>query len=260
MKHFKKNLLAVVLCLSMMILAALPATSLQVNAAVKTPATVKKVTEATATTSTITLSWKSAKNATGYEVWASKKEDSGFKKSATISDPSITACVLTKASGKKLKANKTYYVKVRAVNKSGSKKKYGKYSSTVAMYTTPKQVSSLKVSKYTDEDMTLTWKAAKGATGYELRLLSMSAESVFDESILYDAEDLEDIEDVEDVLENLYDDIVTTEDTTYKFKDLNEGETYIVFVLPYKEVEISKKTVKLYGPENYTAVTMKLST
>jgi hypothetical protein len=70
---------------------------------------------------TVTLTWKKTTNATSYQIYISKKKNSGYKKTAT-----------TKGLKKALKLKKgTYYVKVRAYNKSGYFYKYGKFSNVV---------------------------------------------------------------------------------------------------------------------------------
>lgn len=71
----------------------------------------------------MTVSWKKAKNASGYEVtYAANKS---FKSAAKKVTAKNTAKI------KKLKSKKTYYVKVRAYNKANGKKQYGKYSSVM---------------------------------------------------------------------------------------------------------------------------------
>lgn len=92
---------------------------------IKKPAKVKKVKAVVKKAKTkkkkITITWKKVKNASGYQIFVSKKKKTGFKKAITVSK--------TKAVMKKKKG--TYYIKVRAYNKSGKTKKYGNYSSTI---------------------------------------------------------------------------------------------------------------------------------
>lgn len=72
----------------------------------------------------MTVRWKRNTKATGYQItYAQNKKFKKGKKNITISKNKTT-----KKTVKKLKAKKTYYVKVRAYKKSGSKKLYGAYS------------------------------------------------------------------------------------------------------------------------------------
>lgn len=92
---------------------------------VKKPATVKKlkakVAKSKKATKKVTLTWKKAANAKGYQVVVSKKNKKHFKKVKTVKK---NKAVLKWKKG-------TYYVKVRAYNKSGKTTKTGKYSKTI---------------------------------------------------------------------------------------------------------------------------------
>lgn len=71
----------------------------------------------------MTVSWKKAKNASGYQVaYAANKS---FKSAKNMTTSKTTAKL------KKLKSKKTYYVKVRAYRKSGGVMYYGSYSNIV---------------------------------------------------------------------------------------------------------------------------------
>ena len=72
----------------------------------------------------MTVSWKRDKKATGYQItYAQNKKFKKGKKNITISKNKTV-----KRTVKKLKARKTYYVKVRAYKKVGKTKLYGAYS------------------------------------------------------------------------------------------------------------------------------------
>ena len=72
----------------------------------------------------MTVSWKWDKKATGYQItYAQNKKFKKGKKTITISKNKTI-----KRTVKKLKARKTYYVKVRAYKKVGKTKIYGAYS------------------------------------------------------------------------------------------------------------------------------------
>lgn len=68
-----------------------------------------KVVKSKKAKKSVKLTWKKASRAKGYQVYVSKKNKKHFKKSATV-----------KKTKKTLKLKKgTYYVKVRAYNKTG---------------------------------------------------------------------------------------------------------------------------------------------
>ena len=72
----------------------------------------------------VTLKWKKVKGATGYEIYRSTKKNSGYKKIGTIKKGSK----VTYIDKKKLKQNKKYYYKIRAVKKN-YKSSYSKVKS-----------------------------------------------------------------------------------------------------------------------------------
>lgn len=93
----------------------------------KDPVTVKpkKVTGVSAKPAkkSMTVKWKKAANATGYQVqYATTKK---FKKAKSVTVKTRSKKI------KGLKSKKTYYVRVRAYAKNGSKKTYGAYSKIV---------------------------------------------------------------------------------------------------------------------------------
>ena len=72
----------------------------------------------------MTVSWKRDNKATGYQItYAQNKKFKKGKKTITISKNKTI-----KRTVKKLKARKTYYVKVRAYKKVGKTKIYGAYN------------------------------------------------------------------------------------------------------------------------------------
>lgn len=79
----------------------------------------------------ITLKWKKNKSVSGYEIYRSTKKNSGYKKVKTISRQKTTTAAVSK-----LKANKTYYFKIRGYYKTGGKKIYGSYSKPIKIKTT----------------------------------------------------------------------------------------------------------------------------
>ena len=69
------------------------------------------------------LKWKKDTKATGYQIYYATKSNFAKKKVITITKSKTSSKTI-----KKLKSNKTYYVKMRSYKKVGSKKIYGDWS------------------------------------------------------------------------------------------------------------------------------------
>ena len=124
------------------------------------PAKVKGVKKASATTKSIKLSWTKATGAKYYEVYGST-DGKTFKKITTVS---TTSASITKVNGKAIKAGKTYYFKVRALD--SSKKLIGAYSDVLKTGT---KTAAPKISKLTStkaKTATVTWGKVTGAKSY----------------------------------------------------------------------------------------------
>ncbi|MBR2078983.1 MAG: fibronectin type III domain-containing protein, partial [Clostridia bacterium] len=112
----------------------------------------KAVKLASGTKTTLTLSWSKVTGAEKYEI-----QQYVNKKWKTIKTTSKTSYTVTK-----LKANKSYKFRVRAV----AGKYYGKYSSTYTAKTVPlKTTLTLKAGK---KALTASWKTVANITGYEV--------------------------------------------------------------------------------------------
>lgn len=120
------------------------------------------------TSSSLTLSWKKVKDATGYQVyrltgskWTLVKE--------------LTATTLTDS---KLLWSTEYSYKVRAYKIADGKKVYGTYSKVVKATTTsipkPSKVTGVKVKATSTTTATLTWKKQSNVTGYEIYMKTQS--------------------------------------------------------------------------------------
>ena len=108
-------------------------------ASAKKPAKVKISSAKAITSSSVKLTWKKAKNAKKYEVYASKYAKKNFKKVATVKSSKKTYTV-KKLNKKALKANTKYYFKVRAIN--GKKKgKFSKVKSAKTLKIAEKKVT-----------------------------------------------------------------------------------------------------------------------
>ena len=132
-------------------------------------------------------------SATGYEVYMGTKS-SNMKKVTTITKNSTINYNKTK-----LKANTTYFFKVRAYKKVGSKKVYGSWSNVVSTKTAPDK-PGLKLSLYDLGSINYSITASKGANKY-----------VIEESLDGKSYDIS---------------FSVTEAKTYTFESLDFGKTY----------------------------------
>lgn len=124
------------------------------SSTVKFATTVAKVTgvKVTQTSTTLTVKWNKVSGATSYVVSYSTDN----KKWKTVTAKSTSAKI------SKLKANTTYYVKVKALKS----KTAGPDSSTVKVKTAVAAPTGLKASKIKATSATVSWKKVSGAAGY----------------------------------------------------------------------------------------------
>ncbi len=107
-----------------------------------------------AKSSEIALTWNAVTGAKGYEIY--QQNGSSWKKIKTTSGTSYTV--------KKLKSNKTYKFKVRAVVDGAE----GAYSSTLKVETNPETTSKLTL-KAGKKQLTASWKSVSDISGYEVQ-------------------------------------------------------------------------------------------
>ena len=111
-------------------------------------------------TNNVKLSWDKV-SVTGYEVYRST-DNKKWSKVTTITKSSTL-----EYNNKKLKANKTYYYKVRAYKTVSGKKVYGKYSDVLKVKTAPEKPKfSLSIKEY--NEMNLKIGSVKGASIYRV--------------------------------------------------------------------------------------------
>nr|MCR5101327.1 hypothetical protein [Butyrivibrio sp.] len=60
------------------------------------------------------VNWEKLSNASGYEVYVSKKQNSGYKKRKSTNNASTVTATISKLNGSKFNAKKTYYIYVVA--------------------------------------------------------------------------------------------------------------------------------------------------
>lgn len=137
-----------------------------VTITVKTvPPTVKDV-KVTPSLETASVKWTKAEGVKGYKVEysTSKKFSKKTTKSTTIKKSSTV-----KATLKKLKPGKTYYVRVRSYSSLNGTTHYGEWSKTVKFKTAYNTAAdSVKVKSTTYNSATISWKKVSGASGYQV--------------------------------------------------------------------------------------------
>lgn len=154
MKKTFKGVLALAFCIVTVFATMI------IAAAVDAPkAKVKAVTYNTAT-----ISWAAVKGADGgYEIQRSTSSKSGFKTIATTTSTSY--------KDSKLTTGKTYYYRVRAVDKTLFGKRYSSWTSVVKANPVPSKVTGVKASPNYNS-IKLTWSKVSGASGYEIQVYS----------------------------------------------------------------------------------------
>ncbi len=121
---------------------------------------LEKVKSTSQTTSSHTIKWGKVAGATGYEVY---RYDSSKKKYVKIKTTSST-----KYKASKLKSGTTYKYKIRAYIKKNGITYYGAYSSVLSAGTKPAKTTLSSVKSKKSSQLTVAWKAVKGASGYQV--------------------------------------------------------------------------------------------
>ncbi len=155
-----KKIYQIVLC-TFMCISVIFTCSAVISAAPKV-AKVKDVTVTSATANKISLKWKKVSGVTGYRVY---RYSSNKKKYIYVGKTKKLTYTVSS-----LYAGKVYKFKVRAYKTKNEKNTYGAYSDVVRGTTTPKKVTGLKTTYVGTANVKLSWKKAKGATGYEVFL------------------------------------------------------------------------------------------
>ena len=169
MKKYISVLISIVIVLSM----------ISGTASVADAATLSKVSGVeviSKTTTSVKLKWKKVSKATGYQIYCSTSKSKDFKKAKTINGGKTISATVSK-----LKSNKTYYFKVRAINNKAK----GKFSKTVSDKTKKEwgTISNVKIKLYGVCDyyswekegpgfacVTVDFKEVKDADGYQVKL------------------------------------------------------------------------------------------
>lgn len=156
MKRILKGCLCFLLCIVML----MPCISLSSFAAKKQVATVSGLKATSKSAESITLSWKKVGGAAGYQIYLLSRNAGKWTFEGSTSKNGFT--------DKKLSPGKVYTYKVRAYSKSGKDTQYGSFSAQLSALTAPKTPGSLKIGTVTGDVISLSWKKAAGAAGYNV--------------------------------------------------------------------------------------------
>ena len=219
MKKRRKNILSILMAILITIIAVPISPSMTSEAASKNPAKVTGLKKSKATESAITVKYKKAKRATGYQVRLYSSKGKYIKAVSTKK---------TSATIKSLMPSTTYKFRVRAYRKLKSGRKTNTYysglSKTVKIKTAatkkPGSVSGLKKSKATENAITVTYKKASRASGYQVRLYTSKGKYVK---------------------------TVTTTKTSASIKSLKPSTTYKFRVRAYRKLKSGRKTNTYYS-------------
>ena len=109
----------------------------------------------------VKLTWAESMNATGYEIYRSETEDSGYEKVGSISGKSILYY-----QDKSVESGKTYYYKVKACNTKSENISYSDDSNIVK----GGKLDLVTILEYQTKAkyVKLTWTKSVNATGYEI--------------------------------------------------------------------------------------------
>ncbi len=113
----------------------------------------------------VNLKWSKVNGADGYQVYVYSDVTSKWKK--------LVSTAKTFYEVENLASAKVYKFRVRAYDKKASGTVFSDYV-TITVATEPDEVENVKVSAKTKNSVTLSWKAVKGATGYQVYIYSAS--------------------------------------------------------------------------------------
>ncbi len=111
----------------------------------------------------IKLTWQPVEGADGYQIYRASSEKGTFRLIATITDPEKTTYI----NGSRT-TGKTYFYKIRAFDKQGSKTVYSRFSAVKSAYARPVKVKNLTAQWMPSGGYSLQWDAVKGADGYQV--------------------------------------------------------------------------------------------
>lgn len=120
------------------------------------------------TQTSVYLYWKASAKATGYQVFKYDPSAKAFKYLCVTSATGVTVSGLTAGSSTSLRVRP--YTKL-----SNGKNAYGAYCAAIRALTRPENVTEVAQSAAKANTATVSWKAAAGATGYQVFLYDTEA-------------------------------------------------------------------------------------
>ena len=182
-----------------------------VKAAKPVPAT-PAVTAASASYSSVKVSWKAISGASGYQVYRATSSGGAYTKVYTATSGSKVSYTNTG-----LTSGKTYYYKVRAYKTVDGTKVYGSYSSVKSAKPVPAAPTDVKAKKASSTKIKVSWGSVSGASGYAVYRATSKTGS--------------------------YTKVTTTTSKSYTNTGLTSGKTYYYKVRAYRTVN----GAKVYG-------------
>lgn len=118
------------------------------------------------------VSWNKVDGATGYQVYRSKSENSGFQQVKSLSSS------YNSFNDTGLVCGQTYYYRVRAYVTVNGTNIYGAFCDPVKYACEPKSPANFAIASTTYNSATLTWKAVEGAASFTLKATYVDYEGV----------------------------------------------------------------------------------
>lgn len=169
------------------------------------PRQIEGLKRKNSTDSSVTITWNTREEVNSYIIYQGTSETGSFTRAGTTSKNEYTFS--------NMKPGTVLYVKVRGVSEVGTTgdSYTGVYSDVLAIAPKPAQVTGVKAVENARTQITLSWEAAKGATGYAVYYRLSTSESY--------------------VLAGY------ATDTSYQVEDLTAGKDYYFVVYAYAATE-----------------------
>lgn len=111
----------------------------------------------------LNVTWDEVDGAAGYEVYRSTSKNGEYKKISTLEDATKTSY-----TDKNCECGQIYFYCVKAIQVVGEEIRLGEFSDVVSGKTTPNATSLSGSTNSECTEVSISWAASEGATGYEL--------------------------------------------------------------------------------------------